>query len=261
MFTDHLADRLAGDEAINDGMGAWILVPRTRYGDDLLLRRYQEVGARQLVLLGAGMDTRAYRMMGMEELRVFEVDQPTTFEVKEPLLRGEKLACASRHTIPTDFSTKGQWAKDLVANHGFDPTVPSVWLLEGLLMYLSMPDTVEMMRQIGKLSAERSVVFHDAITATYVERKIQVAGAPFIGGSDEYATLWAEHAGFSKGKVHDFQQGIRVDRGQRRLVVNSDVPEASRLQCRGRDLVLFVEVEKVQKTTESARAGLEKLSL
>ena len=51
--------------------------------DDFLRTHYAK-GCRQLVLLGAGMDARAYRMGGLDELRVFEVDQKTTFDVKEP---------------------------------------------------------------------------------------------------------------------------------------------------------------------------------
>jgi len=207
LFEDPLAEKLAG-EASHDAMGAWILVPRTRFGDDLLRNAYATKGCRQLVLLGAGFDARAYRMDGMPELRVFEVDQQTTFDVKEPLLEGERLLVESRAAVGTDFSAsvngKPQWAKDLVETHNFDPAVPSVWLLEGLLMYLSMPDTHELMRQIGALSATNSVVFHDAISATYLTKRIQVAGAPFIGASDVYGELWGKHAGFLKSRVHDF---------------------------------------------------------
>jgi len=50
-------------------MGEWILVPRTRFGDDFLLRKYKENGCRQLVLLGAGMDARAFRGF-RKEIRV-----------------------------------------------------------------------------------------------------------------------------------------------------------------------------------------------
>ena len=111
-------------------MGDWIMVPRTRYGDDLLRHQYLERGARQLVLLGAGFDARAYRLAGLEELTVFEVDQQTTFDVKEPLLAKEALAVGGRHVVPTEFTEQGRWGADLEAR-GFNSTVPTVWLLEG----------------------------------------------------------------------------------------------------------------------------------
>ena len=62
-------------------MGDWVMVPRTRFGDDYLREQYAR-GARQLVLLGAGFDARAYRMPQLPDLAVFEVDQQTTFDVR-----------------------------------------------------------------------------------------------------------------------------------------------------------------------------------
>ena len=88
------------------------------------------------------------------------------------------------------------------------------------------------------------MVFHDAITKSYVDRRISVAGAPFIGGSDDYAGLWSKHAGFKSGVVHDFSQAIKVDRGKRRLIVDQRAREATEARCKGKDLVLFVEAEK-----------------
>ena len=151
LFSDPLGKKLAGREGMGQPMGAWILVPRTRRGDDFLVERYKSHGARQLVLLGAGMDARAYRgfaasaggsgadVVGLPELKVFEVDQQTTFDVKEPLLRGERLTVASRAAVGYDFAADGQdgWAQRLL-DEGFDASVPTVWLLEGLLYYLSV---------------------------------------------------------------------------------------------------------------------------
>jgi len=100
-------------------------------------------------------------MEGLSELKVFE-------STRRPHSSSDPDT-PSKPTFPTK---KGrQWVDDLVAS-GFDPTVPTVWLLEGLLMYLSLPDTVDLMTQIGELPAANSVVFHDAISASYVERQI-----------------------------------------------------------------------------------------
>jgi len=224
------------------------MVPRTRVGDDFL-RKYYARGCRQLVLLGAGMDARAYRMDGLPELAVFEVDQKTIFDVKEPLLADEQIAVASRAVVATEFTQRGQWSRDLLSA-GFDPNVPSVWLLEGLLMYLSLPDTHDLMKEMGRLSAPGSSVFHDACSAKYMTNGIVVGGAPFIGGSDEYARLWAEHAGFASSYVRDFRS-ISVDRASRGVKIDARMPEATPKACAGRDVVLFVEAEK---TTANCRA-------
>eukprot|EP00747_Dinoflagellata_sp_TGD_P205620 gnl/TRDRNA2_/TRDRNA2_79350_c0_seq2.p1 gnl/TRDRNA2_/TRDRNA2_79350_c0~~gnl/TRDRNA2_/TRDRNA2_79350_c0_seq2.p1 ORF type:complete len:339 (-),score=52.69 gnl/TRDRNA2_/TRDRNA2_79350_c0_seq2:547-1563(-) len=255
LFVDPLAERLAGDQAINDPMGSWILVPRTRYGDDLVLRAYNQSlsPCRQLVLLGAGMDTRAYRLRNVPELRVFEVDQQTTFDVKEPLLQGEKLSVMSRAVVGTDFSDASsnavnpQWSRDLQVR-GFDPNVPTVWLLEGLMMYLSISDQKALIEVVGRLSAPGSVVFHDAISKTYERQRISVAGAPFIGGSDEYIELWAELGGFDP-KLSSLRSidDVWVDRQNRTLELRPADNKGLKQWCRGRNVVLFVEVQKSKK--------------
>lgn len=117
-------------------------------------------------------------------MRVFEVDQPTIFDVKEPIIKsvGHPLAVANRTVVPYEFTAqRGQgfeltmdggvvdlptdqystsWADSLI-KAGFDPKVPTVWLLEGLLMYLSMEDTKFLMQEVGRISAKGSAVFHD----------------------------------------------------------------------------------------------------
>ena len=114
LFDEPQAYKLAGNEGRASPMGGWIMVPRTAFGDNFLRQHYAK-GARQLVLLGAGMDARAYRMTGMEQLRVFEVDQQTTFDVKEPLLETDELRVQQRSVVATEFSRPGQWGRDLEA--------------------------------------------------------------------------------------------------------------------------------------------------
>jgi len=251
MFQDPLAYKLAGAEGRKAPMGEWILVPRTVYGDNVLSWRYQHQQVRQLVLLGAGMDARAWRL-DLPELRVFEVDQPTTFDVKEPLVADETLTVKSRVVVSTDFSNSdkwhgtAQWADDLLYS-GFDPDVPTVWLLEGLVMYLYDDDMELVMRKIGELTSANAIgsaVFHDAISRSYVKTGVSVAGAKFVGSSDDYARLWADVAGFQKSYVSDMN-AISLDRENRRLYFDRRVPEATPSRCYGRNVVLFVEAEKV----------------
>ena len=245
LFADPLGYKLAGAEGRASPMGDWIMTPRTRFADDLVKEHYDgPAAARQLVLLGAGMDSRAFRMTSVDELAVYEVDQPTTFDIKEPLVADEKLGVSSRTTVATDFTDRGAWAKQLAAT-SFDAAVPTVWILEGLLMYLSLRDTEDLMRQIGELSAPGSVVFHDAVSANYVAggRGPVVGGAPFIGGSDDYKGMWREHAGFGEGYARDFSS-IKVDRAQRKLRFDDGVAEATPARCRGNSVVLFVVAQK-----------------
>ena len=243
LFVEPQAYALAGAEGRAQPMGEWIMVPRTRFGDDYLREQYAR-GARQLVLLGAGFDARAYRMAGLPDLKVFEVDQQTTFDVKEPLLKEEALLVASRDIVPTEFTEQGRWGREL-QEKGFNASVPTVWLLEGLLMYLSLDDTRSLVRELGRLSAAGSAVFHDACSANYVAhgRGPVVGGARFLGGSDEYGRLWREHAGFGSSFVRNFE-ALSVDRKARSVTIDGRVPEATEQVCRGKSLVLFVTAQK-----------------
>ena len=100
LFHDPVAHLVAGGAR---SMGDWIMVPRTRYGDDLI-EELGKTGASQLVLLGAGMDTRAFRLGSLREWTVFEVDLQETFAVKEPLLADQPTLCAQRVVLGVDFA-------------------------------------------------------------------------------------------------------------------------------------------------------------
>merc|ERR1719171_2862643 len=119
-------------------------------------------------------------------------------------------------------------------------------------MYLSMDDTKLLMKELGRLSADGSAVFHDACSAAYVEggRGPVVGGAPFIGGHDDYLSLWANEAGFgflphhTQNRVYDFSSAVKVDRRERRVVVDERVAQATAGRIRGQPTVLFVTTEK-----------------
>ena len=152
LFKDPYARRLAGHEGMENPMGSWIMVPRTViithmhtcmvlrawlipfskvFGDQFIQKAYTE-GNRQIVLLGAGMDARAWRMPELPEATVFEVDQSTTFQVKEPLMKGEPLGVKARHTVALDFD-QSQDLRGALVQQGFSPQEPTTWVLEGLL--------------------------------------------------------------------------------------------------------------------------------
>ncbi|MDT0270536.1 class I SAM-dependent methyltransferase [Streptomyces sp. DSM 44915] len=111
---------------------------RTRVLDDFLLRSVG-AGARQVVLLGAGLDTRAFRLDWPSDRVVFEIDRAGVLAFKQQVLADlPATPKVARVTVPVDL--RGDWVTALTAA-GFDPTEPSVWLAEGLLFYL--PSTAE----------------------------------------------------------------------------------------------------------------------
>jgi len=133
--------------------GASYVGLRSRFCDDYLHRVCSD-GIRQVVILAAGLDTRAYRLDWPAGTRLFEIDQPTVLEFKDSVLRKEAAVpqCA-RTTIGVDL--RHDWTKTLTES-GFDPSRPSVWLAEGLLQYLPADAERTLFEQINALSKNDS---------------------------------------------------------------------------------------------------------
>jgi methyltransferase (TIGR00027 family) len=130
----------------------WVVV-RTRFLDDLVLDACAR-GCRQVVILGAGLDARAFRLAWPDKLRVFEVDLAEVLEFKEQVVRDEgwRPSC-ERVTVPTDLS--GNWSVPL-SEQGFEAGTKVAWLAEGLLAYLSSEASDSLVIRAAELSAPGS---------------------------------------------------------------------------------------------------------
>jgi methyltransferase (TIGR00027 family) len=126
---------LRPDRPFSTGLRAFI-VARSRYAEDNL-RRAVETGVRQYVLLGAGLDTFAYRN-SYPQLRVFEVDHPATQQWKRDLLRRNGIAIPETVTYtPVDFER--QSLSEQLREVGFDRGVPAFFAWLGVVPYLTLP--------------------------------------------------------------------------------------------------------------------------
>jgi methyltransferase (TIGR00027 family) len=107
---------------------------RTRFLDDVLLQACAGP-CRQVVILGAGLDSRAFRLAWPEGTRLWELDLADVIEFKERVLHAEgwRPGC-ERITVPVDLSE--DWGEPLLGA-GFDAGAPVAWVAEGLLAYLS----------------------------------------------------------------------------------------------------------------------------
>lgn len=106
---------------------------RTRYFDEYF-ERAADAGARQVVVLAAGLDSRAYRLDWPAATTIFELDQPQVLDFKREVLSGAGARPrAERREIAIDL--REDWPQAL-RDSGFDPARPSAWIAEGLLIYL-----------------------------------------------------------------------------------------------------------------------------
>ncbi|MEU1663057.1 class I SAM-dependent methyltransferase [Streptomyces sparsogenes] len=133
---------------------------RTRVLDDFLLRSVRTGGARQVVLLGAGLDTRAFRLDWPSGCVIFEIDREGVLAFKHKVLGGLSAAPkAARVPIPRDL--RADWVGALT-DSGFDPAAPSVWLAEGLLFYLPSAAETYLIDTIDRLSTAGSALAYEA---------------------------------------------------------------------------------------------------
>ncbi len=129
---------------------------RTRVLDDFLLRSVHAQNARQVVLLGAGLDARAFRLDWPPGCVVFEIDREEVLAFKHRVLGGLSAAPkAARVPVPMDL--RADWAGAL-PRAGFDPAAPSVWLVEGLLFYLPPAAETYLIDTVAGLSAGGSAL-------------------------------------------------------------------------------------------------------
>jgi methyltransferase (TIGR00027 family) len=146
-------DAVLSDQEVLLLHGAGYIGLRSRFCDDYLHHVCAD-GIRQVVMLAAGLDTRAFRLDWPAGTRLFEIDQPTVLEFKNSVLREKAPApqCA-RTTVGVDL--RHNWA-DTLTESGFEPSRPSVWIAEGLLQYLPTDAEQALFEQINALSANGS---------------------------------------------------------------------------------------------------------
>ncbi len=132
---------------------------RTRTLDDFLLRSVG-TGACQVVLLGAGLDTRAFRLDLPSDCVVFEIDRAGVLAFKQQVLTDVSAAPKVKR-VPVPVDLRADWASTLTTS-GFDPAVPSVWLAEGLLFYLPGPAETYLIDTVDRLTTAGSALAFEA---------------------------------------------------------------------------------------------------
>jgi methyltransferase (TIGR00027 family) len=167
----------------------WVRV-RTRFLDDVVTRACAD-GSRQVVVLGAGLDARAFRLALPTGTRVFEVDLPDVLAFKERVvLDGRFRPACERIVVPTDLT--GAWA-DALERAGFDATQRSTWLAEGLLSYLTEQTRDSVVDEVTRRAGPGSRL---GLTLASAERRPDRPRSPGAVPSrpGDYVALWQSDA-------------------------------------------------------------------
>jgi methyltransferase (TIGR00027 family) len=143
---------------------------RACYIDDVLTRSLAE-GLDQVVILGAGFDTRPYRIPGMDQVQVFEVDLPGSVNLKQARLE-KVLGAVPGHVTFVGMDFDQQNLADMLGAAGFQEGKRTFFIWEGVTQYITaeaVKDTLEFVSSVSGVGS--------AIVFTYVPRGI-------IDGSD-----------------------------------------------------------------------------
>jgi methyltransferase (TIGR00027 family) len=196
VLDDPIAVRLIGAECGRDMERAMHMVgrdfrafmaARSRYSEDRLAESVA-AGVRQYVVLGAGLDTFAYRNPHAQ-IRVFEVDFPATQQWKRGLLAEAGIATPPNLTfVPLDF--EHHTLSEGLAAAGFDVAAPACFSWLGVAPYLTLEAFRSTLRAVGQLPAGTSLTFDYAFPPETLSPKrriifdrlsgrVAAAGEPF----------------------------------------------------------------------------------
>jgi methyltransferase (TIGR00027 family) len=200
IFVDPIAVRIVGEnsEILNDALRREseisrplraFLAARSRYAEDQLAQRVGS-GTRQCVILGAGLDTFAYRNPHAPELQVFEVDHPNTQRWKRGRLRQAGIRIPESLTfIPVDFENQNL-EQALAGTPEFDRDEPAFFSWLGVTPYLTNDAFWATIRTIVTMPAGSAVVFDYAVKPALfdfagrlalwrISKRVARAGEPF----------------------------------------------------------------------------------
>ena len=234
LFKDELAQHLVGErgEKVSEMINTWIsdftigcpeahdihvryTAARTKLVNDHLTAWVTKMAVEgkkcQVACLGAGMDTRAFFIESLAKVEKYtEVDVKSINDFKQKKIAesGVKAHC-ERSVISMDFSKES--TKDL-PTHGFDPSLPTCWILEGLVMYLQEAEVHALLKELSDLSASGSFLILNYVNNPAVKEGFAASDiqgmSPVLkekGWSNEKC-LWFGHESFNFGR---FPEGIK----------------------------------------------------
>ncbi len=190
------------------------VVARTRLIDEILEETVP--CTRQTVLLGAGFDSRPYRLACLCEGPVFEVDHPDTQRRKRAMLEHGRVSHRDARFVSTDFTRGG--LDESLASAGYDPEQPTLFVWEGVTNYLDDDAVDATVRWCGDAAAGSHLVF------TYVDRRVLDDPSQYAGAERVLAS--SRRAGEAVTFGMDPKE-VPAYLSERGLVLESDVGAAS----------------------------------
>ena len=188
----------AGEEGL-----ANLVLNRTGYFDSIIDKAKDD--AKQFVLMGAGLDTRAYNDLKDSGLEIFELDQATNQQHKLKYLHKAGIDTAHVTFVETDFSQEF-WFKSLI-EAGYDPGKRTIFLWEGVTLYLSEGSVRNTLRRVKANAAEGSIIVADIYATSFVTGDYAPglkASLPILDTTDEQFAFGIEMADGYQSALESF---------------------------------------------------------
>ena len=184
------------------------LICRTRYIDDMLIDAIKD-GCEAVVNLGAGMDSRAFRIPGIETVRYFELDFPELLKDKRAYIDRNGGGLPDNVTlVPIDFNSQDIGEELMKAGYSLSARTFFIW--EGVTQYISREAVDAVLRYVSRSSTGSRIMF------TYVLKSF-IDGSVIPAGQErmyKYAIhklnpLWS--SGFDPAGMQDYLSGFSLD--------------------------------------------------
>jgi methyltransferase (TIGR00027 family) len=140
---------------------------------DEAVRMAAKDGVDQIVLLGAGFDSRAYRMAELASCVVFEIDHPATQRAKKRRIEQRSALAKEVRYAPCDFIRVS--LEQALDDADFDSSRPSCWIWEGVTMYLPNSAIEDTLNTVAAHTARGSI-----LVTSYLTDRGAYRGTPFV---------------------------------------------------------------------------------
>jgi len=183
------------------------IVARTRYVDEYVMACIDE-GVQQLVNLGAGYDSRAYRIKGLKDgnVKVFEVDLPATQKLKKERVR-RMLGSLPRNVVYVSIDFNSEKLSEKLLHCGYDKDLKSLFIWEGVTPVLTAEAVDETLHFIAGNSGAGSSIIFNYILKSVVDGTCQHEHAKVIKEAFNRGGILDFHASKGEGLKFGIEEG------------------------------------------------------
>lgn len=196
---------LEGKEGLVD-----LVIARTLYFDQIIESQIDDI--EQFVLLGAGYDTRAYGFYQRSGIKYYELDRPSVQLHKIRALANAEIETDHVRFVPVDF--KKENAMENLQREGFDFSRKTIFLWEGVTLYLSEDDVRKTMREVRDHAAPGSVLVADIYADRFVQFGKQSLGKKALEYSGEGFGFSLPFSSKYMGHLSDFVESEKMSVGK-----------------------------------------------